>query len=208
MNIVAIEGIRGCGKSTLLDQLGEKHDAPIIKFLKYKFPTDAVVDIIKNTKFNMDDIDDVIRYNLIFVADFMHLYRNLGKKPSQYRDRTFIIDRYILSNLAHFKYDMYKLNGGPALWDGISAMLYAMYNSFFVEKPKLIIYLKTNKYMQPDTKFDDGLYGGAEHELEWFYNTELGNLHNKLDIPFYTIEALKPGTFQHVESLLKKMGYL
>lgn len=187
--------------------MGDKHNAPI-KFLKHKFPTDTVVDTIKNTKFNMDDIDDVIQYNLTFVADFMHFYRDLGKKPSQYKDQTFIIDRYILSNLAHFKYDLYQTNGGPHLWEGISKMLYSMYNSYFVEKPRLIIYLKTNKYLQPDAKFDDGLYKGQEHELEWFYDTELSNLKNLLGIPFYTIEALKPETFNNVESVIQKQGYL
>lgn len=206
MQIIAIEGIRGTGKTTLIDEFKKKYDS--MTLLYYKFPTEENIEILKKRKYNMEDESDVITYNLQFVADFIHFYSHLGKKPSQYKDETFLVDRYILSNLAHFKYDMYKLKKGAESWNGISKMLYTMYNDFFVEKPKLIIYLKTNKYMQPGTKFDDGLYKGAEHELEWFYDTELSNLYNVLKIPFYTIEALKPETFDNTERILKKYGYL
>jgi thymidylate kinase len=205
MKIIAIEGIRGCGKSQLVNQFKEKYDSR--KLLYYKFPTDQTIDIIEKHNYDMTKFDDVLAYNLQFVYDFMHFHRTLGKPPSQYKNETFLIDRYILSNLAHFKYYMYKI-GRASQWEGISSLLYIMYNDFYVEKPDLIIYLKTNKYMQPDTKFDSGKYMGAEHELEWFYNTELANLKNILNIPFYTIEALKPETFENAESILKREGFI
>jgi thymidylate kinase len=206
MKIVAIEGLRGCGKSTLINQFKEKYNP--LKLLTYKFPTKETIEILSKHKYDMEKLSDVLEYNLQFVYDFIHFYRTLGKPPSHCINDTFLIDRYILSNLAHFKYDMYQINGGAAQWEGISNLLYTMYNDFYVEKPDLIIYLKTNKYMQSDTKFDSGKYEGAEHELEWFYNTELSNLKNKLNIPFMTFEAFQPETFPNVESILKDKGYL
>lgn len=199
MTIIALEGVRGTGKSTLWNQIKEKYPDDIECF---KFPSNMAKECLKDHKYDMANIEDVISYNMFFVNDFItsidHIY-------AAYEDQKLVVmDRYILSNLAHFKYDVFHLQGNSKFeWQGISRMLYCMFNNQMVLKPDMILYLQ-GEYKQPEEKFDDNLYKGKEDELKWYYDTELGNLRNKLDISFTILESLQPNTFDAVDSIIKR----
>lgn len=196
MTIIALEGLRGVGKSTLWSQLSEKYPDDIVSF---KFPTKVAKYRLSEHKYDMTKLGDVIAYNMIFIEDFISTVDDFYKELQD--NKITIIDRYILSNLAHFKYDMYNITQGY-LWDGMSKLLYHMYDNHLVLKPDLIIYLNGH-HRQLDSKFDDHLYKNMESELEWFYNTELSNLKNILNIPYEIVESQKPNTFDTVDSIIK-----
>ncbi len=202
--IIAIEGIRGTGKSTLLNQLYDKYQG---QFQRRHFPTYTTITRLKSIGFDMTDINQVIAYNMNFVADFMSFKREL--ENPRYKNMTFILDRYILSNLAHFAYDVQQIDKAGAFWYGIQKTLHTLYNDFAVAKPDLIIYLR-GQGKQTEEKFDDALYKGKEGELEWFYNTELGALRNEMKIPFHMAESFQPndGTLSQVETILKSYSVL
>lgn len=197
MTIIAIEGVRGTGKTTLWNKLGVKYPE---QMTFWKFPTHVVKTCLKDHKYDMSKIDDVISYNMLFIEDFISSIESFYENS----DEIIVIDRYILSNLAHFKYDIYNTEHTSAYeWQGISRILYYMFDNHLVLKPDLIIYLQ-GEHKQPESKFDDSLYKGKEEQLKWFYDTELANLKNKLNIPFTNVESLKPNTFEMVDSIVKR----
>jgi thymidylate kinase len=198
MAIITLEGLRGTGKSYLINQLKEKYDN---KMAYFKYPTEVAKDIISDMKFDMTSIKDVVKYNMIFINDFITSSEEIFEAKLDGKE-VIIIDRYILSNLAHFKYDVYQMLNSTNEWDGMAKILYEMYDNQLVLKPDLIIHL-IGDYKQPEGKFDDDLYKGKEEELKWFYDTELSNLKNKLNIPFHNVQSLKPNTFEAVDSIIK-----
>ncbi len=203
--IVAIEGVRGVGKSTVIKQLDEKYYIKNRNDIHIrKFPSESLVDKIQWMPYNMDDIDDVIAYQMHFVNEFIQFSESVKK----FND-LFIVDRYILSNLAQSMYQIYRIKKDNHIWDGIERMLYYFYNNTWVQKPDLIIYLK-GSHKQPAPKFDDEKFKEVVvgDELEWYYNRQLANLKNKLQIPFEMVTSHRDDTFTHVEYILKSRGLL
>jgi thymidylate kinase len=194
VKIIAIEGLRGTGKTTLVDQLDEKNF-----ILKYSFPTERLKGIMKNMKPDFTKQFEVVSYHLNFLNDFMQFKRETNSKS--FTDTVYVLDRYILSHLAHFRYDLDKA-GAAFLWPGIASMLYTMFNNYLVHKPDLIIYLQ-GEHKQSEEKFDDHLYKGKETELEWYYNAELSNLRNVMGIPIQIVTSQKDWTFDAVNTILK-----
>lgn len=195
MTIIALEGVRGTGKTTIWKELQEKYEG---QCLFDTFPTLASKHRLSHEKYDMTKLDDIIKYNMIFVEDFITETEFLNT------DELIILDRYILSSLAHFKYDVYDMDQGHAYeWSGMSRILYHMFDNHLVLKPDMIIYLQGD-HRQPEDKFDDYLYKGKEDQLKWFYDTELSALKNNLGIQFTMVESLKPNTFEMVDSIIKR----
>lgn len=201
--IVAIEGCRGAGKSTVIKQLDEKYNPPYReKFFNRKFPSDSLIENIQWMSYNMDDMDDVIAYQMHFVNEFIQFSESFKK----YND-LFIMDRYILSNLAQFMFQIYRIKKDTHIWDGIETMLYYFYNNTWVIKPDLIIYLK-GSYKQPAPKFDDEKFKVTGDELEWYYDRQLSGLKNKLGIDVEMVTSQRDDIFDNVEHILKTRGLL
>jgi thymidylate kinase len=194
VKIIAIEGVRGTGKTTLVKQLEENNFV-----LNYAFPTEKLKGIMKNMKPDMSKPFEVVSYNINFLNDFIQFKRETSGKS--FSDTVYVLDRYILSHLAHFRYDLDKA-GASNLWPGIASMLYTMFNNYLVHKPDLIIYLH-GEHKQEEKKFDDDLYKGKETELEWYYNMELSNLKNVMGIPFQMVTSQQDWTFDAVNTILK-----
>ncbi len=200
--IVAIDGVRGVGKSTVCTQLYNIFDKPTGPISR-KFPSDFAIDVLKILNFDMKKLKDIMAYNMVFIQDFME-FKRITKSDKYYSKQTYVFDRYILSNLAHFKYDL-DVAGFSNLWDGVSTVLYSMFDGSFVYKPDLIIYLH-GESKQPTPKFDDHLY--KDRDIAPYFNSCLSDLKNKLDIPFEMVTSQRNDTFTQVEQILKTRGYI
>ena len=99
--VVAIDGLRGTGKSTLVEQFQDEFGTGIVRFPSLKLKDPKRVQSV-----NWKDYNDIVKYNMAFFHDFVDA--NLEKHHFNGDENALPVfcDRYILSNLAHFRFDV------------------------------------------------------------------------------------------------------
>jgi thymidylate kinase len=221
MTIVLIEGIDGVGKTTLINQLKEKYPDKIDTF---SFPTEAAREElcnIHNGKYTnqqnvpyttIDLILKAIIYEIDFLnnTDFIQSYLEYG---NQNYNKTLLLDRWYLSNLAYVKY----LFPNPLLYPHFYKNFYKI-----IERqerrlePTFTVLLQSEK---PIIKSDSTLPDTHLLKIQENYIKELQNQQKKwggllvgmdsiTDKKYSIVEGLTPNTFTIVEYALKERGFL
>lgn len=181
MRIIAIDGPRGSGKSTLVKQISEDYKFPYLTF-----PSTPLKDPKRVEQVDWNDVDSVLKYNMDFYNDFVSTNNTLNLS-----NRIYICDRYILSNLTHFHFDMAE-NGFNVGWQFVSKIMYLLYNNGLVTKPFCQIYL-TGKTDQPVPKFDDHKYKSKEEEIKHYYELEIQNIEKYCGIKTNIVQSFHSG---------------
>jgi thymidylate kinase len=166
MRIIAVDGPRGSGKTTLVKQLSEELNLPFLSF-----PSIPLKDPKRVQSVDWNDIDSVMKYNMEFYNDFVSVNSTL-----RLSNRIYLCDRYILSNLTHYHFDMAE-NGFSNAWLFVSKVMYMLYNNGLVAKPICQIYL-TGNTNQPVPKFDDNKYKNQETAIKGYYDLEIDAIQN------------------------------
>jgi hypothetical protein len=218
-SLVLIEGVDGTGKSTIIKQLQDKYGPSKIKTMA--FPVNREI-----LKVEYDKADDqaIKGYHKMFLKDFIDNQRQIGKlcgevdnNPEIPNDQgVVLLDRYFPSFLAYcmldimnhmstvLNYDTNKIL--KDLIDIQNTSLKIMLNRLIL--PVHIIYLYSNKYdhdrTDSKTRALQALYEMVLTALKK-PSTKFQQQHH----PIITeIEGLQKDTFEKVESVLKKAGYL
>lgn len=198
--LVSIEGLRGSGKTTLVERINKEFNY----ILTSSFPSKELKNPDRIKMVDWNDLSDIVEYNQAFITDFL-IRQNQYPFHNELRIDKVVLDRYILSNLAHYRFDIVE-NGFSEKWDGISQQLYALYNSGLIKKPDIQIFIYGHTY-QPVEKFDDSKYKEKSLSLKRYYDLEIDNLLKYCGVKTVFIKGFQPedGTFNQVVDTLKSL---
>lgn len=218
MTVVLLEGIDGLGKTTLINQLKEKYPDKIDTF---SFPTEQAREElchVQTGKYtNQDNIPyttiDLILKAIIYEVDFLNneetikSYLEYGNKNSE---KTLILDRWYLSNVAYTKYLFESPMLFPTYFKNFFKIIANQYRRL---EPTYTILLQSDN---PIVKDDSILPETHLLKIQENYIKRLalmqknsGNYSVILGEKNYSIvEALTPSTFTIVEYILKEKGFL
>lgn len=198
--VVAIDGLRGTGKSTLVEQFQDEFGTGIVRFPSLKLKDPKRVESV-----NWKDYNSIVKYNMDFFYDFVDANLKRHHFNGDKDSLPVICDRYILSNLAHFRFDVSE-NGFPEHWDILSKVLYQLYNSGLVIKPIIQIYLE-GRFNQPTPKFDDSKYKNQSDALKYYYDLEIDNMTKYMGIKVIRVKSFHSGNdaFGEIKELIKNL---
>jgi deoxyadenosine/deoxycytidine kinase len=192
MSLVVIEGDDGMGKTSLIAKLKQKYPDSIEVMA---FPSEKLKKAIQipGGVIPWDDIELAFEYHLLFMDDFIENQEKIFKLRKG--NRLVLIDRYFLSNFVYLCGDMLLYQS--QFDNSLKAMNEVLSKIWEITTP---LYTELE---QPDLWID--LYSSEKKSAtqilfdQVFKNSPENTVH---------IKALQPDTFDKVENILIRRGFL
>lgn len=202
--LIVLEGVDGTGKTYLINQLVKDYPG---HFERLKFPTDEGKQKLVEFKKQMDptNIDDIIKYNFIFIQDIIDFQPELNEILFRNRNQKHVLmDRYYFSSFAYLKHDINKYfdpNKQQAYtkWGALKdQVLHKWVNQCRVPDHVLLL---INNFAEKDASTTEGLNVYSHEELQQInaiYKTEILAYH------MYLMKKHKPNfQTEEIEALNK-----
>lgn len=205
MSLISFEGFDGLGKTTLISQLMNKYP---LQLYTMPFPSDPR---LYDYSHDIEKLDDLLEYHTRFLYDFIKKQDEIQEQLDM--GKTVLLDRYFYSNFAYLVHDF-------KMWMKVHDIDNKKANNY-IRELKFILYPFYKELIQPDMiiYLQDHIHdlfsiGGTitppikdiKYRINQAYELMMEDYGSRFK--YFYVLALRPNSFEMVESVLIDNGYI